>query len=155
MPRCPFPWLFHRNILPIRWQKRFPKGPSPATYCRNGKYAHVTFFFNGGREEVFPGEDRILVPSPHVATYDLQPEMSAYIVTEKLQEALDQDLYDLIILNFANPDMVGHTGVMKAAVAAMEAVDECVGGLVDKILQKAVPSALRQTMATWKKWRTL
>lgn len=81
--------------------------------------------------------------------------MSAYIVTEKLQEALDQDLYDLIILNFANPDMVGHTGVMKAAVAAMEAVDECVGGLVDKILQKAVPSALRQTMATWKKWRTL
>jgi 2,3-bisphosphoglycerate-independent phosphoglycerate mutase len=98
------------------------------------KYAHVTFFFNGGREKPFEGEDRILVPSPHVATYDLQPEMSAYIVTEKLQEALDRNLYDLIILNFANPDMVGHTGVFKAAVAAMEAVDECVGGLVEKIL---------------------
>lgn len=112
------------------------KGLRQLHIAETEKYAHVTFFFNGGREEVFPGEDRILVPSPHVATYDLQPEMSAYIVTEKLQEALDQDLYDLIILNFANPDMVGHTGVMKAAVAAMEAVDECVGGLVDKILQK-------------------
>lgn len=100
------------------------------------KYAHVTFFFNGGREQPFPGEDRILVPSPKVATYDLQPEMSAYIVTEKLQEALDKDLYDLVILNFANPDMVGHTGSLKAAIAALEAVDECVGSLVDTILKK-------------------
>ena len=100
------------------------------------KYAHVTFFFNGGREQPFPGEDRILVPSPKVATYDLQPEMSAYIVTEKLQEALAQDKYDLVILNFANPDMVGHTGSMKAAVAAMEAVDECAGSIIKTVLEK-------------------
>ncbi len=100
------------------------------------KYAHVTFFFNGGREQPFPNEDRILVPSPKVATYDLQPEMSAYLVTEKLQEALDKDLYDLVILNFANPDMVGHTGSLEAAVKALEAVDECVGSLADKVLQK-------------------
>lgn len=100
------------------------------------KYAHVTFFFNGGREKPFPNEDRILVPSPKVATYDLQPEMSAYLVTEKLQEALDKDLYDLVILNFANPDMVGHTGSLEAAVKALEAVDECVGSLADKVLQK-------------------
>ena len=100
------------------------------------KYAHVTFFFNGGREQPFPNEDRILVPSPKVATYDLQPEMSAYLVTEKLQEALDKDLYDLVILNFANPDMVGHTGSLEAAVKALEAVDECVGSLVEKVLKK-------------------
>lgn len=100
------------------------------------KYAHVTFFFNGGREAVFPGEDRILVPSPKVATYDLQPEMSAYIVTEKLQEALRKEIYDLVILNFANPDMVGHTGSLPAAIKAVEAVDECVGGLLDTILKE-------------------
>ena len=100
------------------------------------KYAHVTFFFNGGREEPYAGEDRILVPSPKVATYDLQPEMSAYTVTEKLEKALRRDLYDLIILNFANPDMVGHTGVLAAAIAAMEAVDTCAGRLVDAILAK-------------------
>lgn len=100
------------------------------------KYAHVTFFFNGGREQTFPNEDRILVPSPKVATYDLQPEMSAYLVTEKLQEALAKDLYDLVILNFANPDMVGHTGSLEAAVKALEAVDECVGSLAETVLQK-------------------
>lgn len=100
------------------------------------KYAHVTFFFNGGREQPFPNEDRILVPSPKVATYDLQPEMSAYLVTEKLQEALAKDLYDLVILNFANPDMVGHTGSLEAAVKALEAVDECVGSLAETVLQK-------------------
>ena len=100
------------------------------------KYAHVTFFFNGGREQPFPNEDRILVPSPKVATYDLQPEMSAYLVTEKLQEALDKVLYDLVILNFANPDMVGHTGSLEAAVKALETVDECVGSLVEKVLKK-------------------
>lgn len=118
------------------------------------KYAHVTFFFNGGREQPFPNEDRILVPSPKVATYDLQPEMSAYLVTEKLQEALDKDLYDLVILNFANPDMVGHTGSLEAAVKALEAVDECVGSLVEKVLKKAVPYASPRTMGTWKKWKT-
>ena len=91
---------------------------------------------NGGREEPYAGEDRILVPSPKVATYDLQPEMSAYTVTEKLEEALRRDLYDLIILNFANPDMVGHTGVLAAAIAAMEAVDTCAGRLVGAVLAK-------------------
>ena len=100
------------------------------------KYAHVTFFFNGGREQPFPNEDRILVPSPKVATYDLQPEMSAYLVTEKLQGALAKYLYDLVILNFANPDMVGHTGSLEAAVKALEAVDECVGSLAETVLQK-------------------
>lgn len=100
------------------------------------KYAHVTFFFNGGREQPFPNEDRILVPSPKVATYDLQPEMSAYLVTDKLQEALAKDVYDLVILNFANPDMVGHTGSLEAAVKALEAVDECVGSLAETVLHK-------------------
>jgi len=97
------------------------------------KYAHVTFFFNGGAEAPNKGEDRVLIPSPKVATYDLQPEMSAYLVTEKLLELLDEDIYDLIILNFANPDMVGHTGVLKAAIKALEAVDECVGGIIEKV----------------------
>lgn len=99
------------------------------------KYAHVTFFFNGGVEQPYPGEDRILVPSPKVATYDLQPEMSAYIVTDKLLEALDTTDYDAVILNFANCDMVGHTGVMEAAVKAVEAVDTCIGKVADKVLE--------------------
>lgn len=98
------------------------------------KYAHVTFFFNGGVETPFPHEDRILVASPKVATYDLQPEMSAYIVTEKLLESLDNNNYGLVVLNFANCDMVGHTGVFKAAVKAVETVDTCVGKITDKVL---------------------
>ena len=98
------------------------------------KYAHVTFFFNGGEEEPNIGEDRVLIPSPKVATYDLQPEMSAELVTDKLAELLDTDKYDMIILNFANPDMVGHTGVLNAAVKAMETVDACVGRIVEKVL---------------------
>ena len=97
------------------------------------KYAHVTFFFNGGVEAPYPGEDRDLIPSPKVATYDLKPEMSAYLVTEKLLSELESGKYDVIILNFANTDMVGHTGVFKAAVAACEAVDECVGKITAKI----------------------
>ena len=101
------------------------------------KYAHVTFFFNGGRETPFPGEDRALIPSPkEVSTYDQKPEMSAYLVTEELLKRLDQDKYDVIILNFANADMVGHTGILSAAVKAVEAVDECVGKLVERVLQK-------------------
>lgn len=100
------------------------------------KYAHVTFFFNGGVEEANDGEDRLLVPSPKVATYDLQPEMSAYELTDKLLSKIDEDRYDLIVVNYANPDMVGHTGVMEAAVKAVEAVDTCVGKVVDKILSK-------------------
>ena len=100
------------------------------------KYAHVTFFFNGGVEAPNEGEDRVLVASPKVATYDLKPEMSAYEVTEKLIERLDSDQYDMVILNFANPDMVGHTGVFEAAKKAIEVIDECLGKIVDKILEK-------------------
>lgn len=100
------------------------------------KYAHVTFFFNGGVEEANPGEDRILVPSPKVATYDLQPEMSAYTVTEKVLEQIAADKYDLIILNFANADMVGHTGIIPAAVKAIETLNACVPRIVDAILDK-------------------
>ena len=99
------------------------------------KYAHVTFFFNGDVEKVYEGEDRILVKSPAVATYDLQPEMSAYEVTDKLVPAIKSGTYDMIILNFANCDMVGHTGVFDAAVKAVEAVDTCVGKVVDAILE--------------------
>lgn len=97
------------------------------------KYAHVTFFFNGGVETVYPGEDRVLIKSPAVATYDLQPEMSAYAVTDALVEKIDSGMYDVIILNFANCDMVGHTGVLDAAKAAVEAVDTCVGRVVEAI----------------------
>jgi 2,3-bisphosphoglycerate-independent phosphoglycerate mutase len=93
------------------------------------KYAHVTFFLNGGREEPFAGEDRILVPSPKVSTYDHKPEMSAFQVTDKLEEAILSGKYDLIVANYANPDMVGHTGVMQAAVKAVDAIDECLGRL--------------------------
>ena len=100
------------------------------------KYAHVTFFFNAGVEEPNPGEDRILVPSPkEVPTYDLKPEMSAYGVCEKLCEAITSGKYDVIIINFANPDMVGHTGVQEAAIKAVEAVDECVGKAYDALLK--------------------
>ncbi|MDE2029793.1 MAG: 2,3-bisphosphoglycerate-independent phosphoglycerate mutase, partial [Alphaproteobacteria bacterium] len=93
------------------------------------KYPHVTFFFNGGREEPFPGEERIMVPSPKVATYDLQPEMSAYEVTDKVVEAIESDKFDLIVLNYANPDMVGHTGDLAATTRAVEAIDVCLGRL--------------------------
>ena len=95
------------------------------------KYAHVTFFFNGGVETVFPGEDRVLIASPKVATYDLQPEMSAYQVTEEAVKRIESGAYDVIILNFANCDMVGHTGVYEAACRAVTPVDECVGRVVE------------------------
>ena len=100
------------------------------------KYAHVTFFFNGGEEKLFKGEDRILVPSPKVETYDLKPEMSAYEVTDKVIEAIQKDYYDCIILNYANTDMVGHTGSLEAAIKAVEAVDECVGKVVKLVEEK-------------------
>lgn len=100
------------------------------------KYAHVTFFFNGGQETLFNGEDRILVPSPKVATYDLQPEMSAPEVTDKLVEAINADKFDVIIVNYANGDMVGHTGIMPAAIKAVETVDSCVGRLVKAVTDK-------------------
>ena len=99
------------------------------------KYAHVTFFFNGGSETVFPGEDRVLVPSPKVATYDLQPEMSAREVCRQCVERIESGAYDVVILNFANCDMVGHTGIFDAAVKAVETVDECVGKVVDATLK--------------------
>ena len=91
------------------------------------KYAHVTYFFNGGKESPNPGEDRALIPSPKVATYDLQPEMSAYQVTDELMARIISGKYDLIVLNFANPDMVGHTGIFDAAVKAVEVVDQLCG----------------------------
>ena len=104
-----------------------------ARIAETEKYAHVTFFFNGGVEEPNKGEDRILVKTPKVATYDLKPEMSAYEVCDKLTEAIRSEKYDVIIINFANPDMVGHTGIQAAAIAAVEAVDECVGKTVEAL----------------------
>lgn len=112
------------------------KGLKQLRIAETEKYAHVTFFFNGGVEKENPGEDRKVIPSPKVATYDLKPEMSAYEVTDELINRLDSDKYDMIILNFANPDMVGHTGVVEAAVKAIEAVDDCLGKIVDKVLEK-------------------
>ncbi len=100
------------------------------------KYAHVTFFFNGGRENPFPKEERILVPSPKVATYDLQPEMSAPELTDKVVEAVESHQFDVIILNYANTDMVGHTGKLEAAIEAVEAVDICLGHLEKAVLEK-------------------
>ena len=97
------------------------------------KYAHVTFFFNGGEEKQYPGEDRILVPSPKVETYDMKPEMSALEVTEKVLEAINSKKYDTVILNYANPDMVGHTGSLEAAIKAVETIDGCVGRVVEAI----------------------
>ena len=112
------------------------RGFSQVRIAETEKYAHVTFFFNGGVEKPNAGEDRVLVPSPKVATYDLKPEMSAYEVTEKALEAVNSGNYDVMILNYANCDMVGHTGVMDAAVKAVKAVDECVGRLTSAILEK-------------------
>ncbi len=97
------------------------------------KYAHVTFFFNGGKEEAFPNEDRILIPSPKVKTYDLKPEMSAYELTTRLCEAIENGKYDVIICNYANPDMVGHTGDLNATIKAIEVIDECIGNVVSSI----------------------
>ena len=112
------------------------KGLRQLRIAETEKYAHVTFFFNGGVEAPNRNEDRILIPSPKVATYDMQPEMSAYEVTDKVIEQIDADIYDLIILNFANCDMVGHTGVMEAAIKAVEAVDRCVGRIKNAVLKK-------------------
>jgi len=111
-------------------------GLSQLRIAETEKYAHVTYFFNGGRETANSGEDRCLIPSPKVATYDLQPEMSAFLVRDEVLSRLEREAYDLIVINFANPDMVGHTGIFDAAVAAVETVDKCVGAVVDKILEK-------------------
>lgn len=109
------------------------KGLKQLRIAETEKYAHVTFFFNGGNEKQYEGEDRILVPSPKVETYDLKPEMSAYEVTENVVNAIKSQKYDAIILNYANPDMVGHTGNLDAAVKAIEAIDECVGKVIKAI----------------------
>lgn len=111
-------------------------GKTQLRIAETQKYAHVTFFFNGGEEKQFEGEDRILIKSPDVATFDMKPEMSAYEVCDAVVDAINADKYDVIILNYANCDMVGHTGVFDAAVAAVEAVDECVGRMVEAILAK-------------------
>ena len=109
------------------------KGLKQLRIAETEKYAHVTFFFNGGEEKQYKGEDRILIPSPKVETYDLKPEMSAYEVTEKVVEAIKSEKYDSIILNYANPDMVGHTGNLDAAVKAIETIDECVGKVIEAL----------------------
>lgn len=112
------------------------EGKTQLRIAETEKYAHVTFFFNGGVEEAVKGEERVLIQSPDVATYDLKPEMSAYEMTDALEAEIDKDIHDVIVLNFANPDMVGHTGVLDAAVKAVETVDTCLGRVVDKVLSK-------------------
>lgn len=111
------------------------KGLKQLRIAETEKYAHVTFFFNGGREEPYENEDRILIPSPKVGTYDQQPEMSADIVTDKVVEAINSKKYDSIILNYANPDMVGHTGNLAATIQALEEIDKCIGRVVDAIIK--------------------
>ena len=130
MPNCEvaYPPVELKNVL---GQYLSENGKTQLRIAETEKYAHVTFFFNGGVEEVFPGEDRCLIPSPKVATYDLQPEMSAYQVTEEAVKRIESGAYDVVILNFANCDMVGHTGVFEAAVKAVEAVDAGVGKVVE------------------------
>jgi 2,3-bisphosphoglycerate-independent phosphoglycerate mutase len=113
------------------------RGLSQLRIAETEKYAHVTYFFNGGEEAAFPGEDRCLIPSPRdVPTYDHKPEMSARQVTDELLSRIASDRYDVIVLNFANMDMVGHTGVMAAAVAACQTVDACVGRIVSALQKK-------------------
>ena len=109
------------------------RGMTQLRIAETEKYAHVTFFFNGGEEKQYPGEDRILVPSPKVETYDLKPEMSAIEVTDNVIDAINSKKYDSIILNYANPDMVGHTGNLDAAIKALETIDECVGRVVEAV----------------------
>ena len=128
-----------KNILGVLVSKA---GKTQLRIAETEKYAHVTYFFNGGIEKPFPGEERLLVPSPKVATYDLKPEMSAFEVTDELLKRIDK--FDLIILNFANPDMVGHTGVVEAGIKAVEAVDQCCAKIIPRLLKldgKAIVTA--------------
>lgn len=119
-----------KNILGAYWGSL---GLKQFRCAETEKYAHVTFFFNDYNEKPFPGEDRQIVPSPRVRTYDLKPEMSAYEVCDVVLERLESNKYDVMVINFANPDMVGHTGILSAAVKAAEAVDQCVGKILDKV----------------------
>lgn len=133
----PLPVAFRKEELTNTLGEYVAKmGKKQLRIAETEKYAHVTFFFNGGVEAPNKNEDRILIPSPKVQTYDLQPEMSAEEVTQGVLNAINEDKYDLIILNFANPDMVGHTGIMPAAVKAVEKVDECVGRIQKAVAQK-------------------
>jgi 2,3-bisphosphoglycerate-independent phosphoglycerate mutase len=119
-----------KNILGAYWSSL---GLKQFRCAETEKYAHVTFFFNDYNEAPFEGEDRQIVPSPRVRTYDLKPEMSAYEVADVVLERLDSNKYDVMVINFANPDMVGHTGILAAAVKAAETVDECVGKILNKV----------------------
>ncbi|UAW98612.1 2,3-bisphosphoglycerate-independent phosphoglycerate mutase [Halopseudomonas nanhaiensis] len=135
---CAFPPSSLDNVLGEYLAKQ---GKTQLRIAETEKYAHVTFFFSGGREEPFEGEERILIPSPKVATYDLQPEMSAPEVTDRIVEAIEEQRYDVIIVNYANGDMVGHTGVFEAAVAAVECLDKCISR-IQAALQKVGGEAL-------------
>src|SRR5713226_356015 len=141
--RFPSPFIFPpENLKNILGELVSAAGKSQLRIAETEKYAHVTYFFNGGVEKPFPGEERLLVPSPKVATYDLKPEMSAFEVTDELLKRIDK--FDLIILNFANPDMVGHTGVVEAGIKAVETVDQCCARIVPKLLElegKAIVTA--------------
>lgn len=127
-----YPPIPLKNILP---EYISHLGLQQLRIAETEKYAHITFFFNGGIEQAYPGEERILIPSPKVATYDLQPEMSAFLVTERLVTEIKSQRYDLIICNFANPDMVGHTGNFAATVKAIETIDTCIGKIVQALLE--------------------
>ncbi len=132
--RFPSPFLFpQQELRSILAEVVSAAGKSQLRIAETEKYAHVTYFFNGGIEKPFPGEDRKLIPSPKVATYDLKPEMSAFEVTDEVLALMAN--YDLIVLNFANPDMVGHTGVVEAGIKAVETVDECIGRIIPKLLE--------------------
>src|SRR5437016_13587781 len=137
------PFVFPSEELPnILGKVVSAAGKSQLRMAETEKYAHVTYFFNGGVEKPFPGEDRKLIPSPKVATYDLKPEMSTFEVTDELLAQLAN--YDLIILNFANPDMVGHTGVVEAGIKAVKTVDKCMGRIIPRLLEldgKAIVTA--------------
>jgi 2,3-bisphosphoglycerate-independent phosphoglycerate mutase len=128
---CAFPPESLDNVLGDYLAQR---GGTQLRIAETEKYAHVTFFFSGGREQEFPGETRVLVPSPDVATYDLQPAMSAPEVTDKLVAAIESGEYDLVVCNYANGDMVGHTGVYSAAVQAVEVLDSCLGRVEQAVL---------------------
>jgi 2,3-bisphosphoglycerate-independent phosphoglycerate mutase len=141
--RFPSPYIFPpADLKNILGDLVSSAGKTQLRIAETEKYAHVTYFFNGGVEKPFPGEERLLVPSPKVATYDLKPEMSAFEVTDELLKRLDK--FDLVILNFANPDMVGHTGVVEAGIKAVETVDKCCSRIIPKLLElggKAIVTA--------------
>ena len=129
------PFAFHpQNMANILGEIVAERGWKQLRIAETEKYAHVTYFFNGGREEPFPGEDQRLVPSPKVATYDLKPEMSVFEVAEEAVKGIESGEYRLVVINFANCDMVGHTGVFEAAVKAVETVDTCVGRVIEAVL---------------------